>query len=77
MQPIPAAVRLVCKAHELGYHSQVILAGRAVNDYMPRHVAELAIKGLNDAGKVIRGSKALIMGLTYKENVPDTRERPA
>lgn len=40
---LPAADHLVCKAHELGYHSQVILAGRAVNDYMPRHVAELAI----------------------------------
>lgn len=68
---------LVYKARELGYHPQVILAGRAVNDYMPRHVAELAIKGLNDAGKVIKDSKVLIMGLTYKENVPDTRESPA
>jgi UDPglucose 6-dehydrogenase/UDP-N-acetyl-D-galactosamine dehydrogenase len=48
-----------------------------VNDYMPRHVVEMAIKGLNDAGKVIKGSKVLIMGLTYKENVPDTRESPA
>jgi len=68
---------LVYKARELGYHPQVILAGRAVNDYMPKHVAEMAIKGLNDAGKVIKGSKVLIMGLTYKENVPDTRESPA
>jgi UDP-N-acetyl-D-glucosamine/UDP-N-acetyl-D-galactosamine dehydrogenase len=68
---------LVYKARELGYHPQVILAGRAVNDYMPKYVAELAIKGLNDAGKVIKGSKVLIMGLTYKENVPDTRESPA
>jgi len=68
---------LVYKARELGHHPQVILAGRAVNDYMPRHVAEMAIKGLNDAGKVIKGSKVLIMGLTYKENVPDTRESPA
>lgn len=68
---------LVYKARELGHHPQMILAGRAVNDYMPRHVAELAIKGLNDAGKVIKGSKVLIMGLTYKENVPDTRESPA
>ncbi len=67
---------LVYKARELGYHPQVILAGRAVNDYMPMHVAELAIKGLNNAGKVIKGSKVLIMGLTYKENVPDTRESP-
>jgi UDPglucose 6-dehydrogenase/UDP-N-acetyl-D-galactosamine dehydrogenase len=68
---------LVYKARELGHHPQVILAGRAVNDYMPRHVAEMAIKGLNDAGLVIKGSKVLIMGLTYKENVPDTRESPA
>ncbi len=67
---------LVYKAKELGYHPQVILAGRAINDYMPKHVAEMAIKGLNDVGKVIKGSKVLIMGLTYKENVPDTRESP-
>jgi UDPglucose 6-dehydrogenase/UDP-N-acetyl-D-galactosamine dehydrogenase len=68
---------LVYKAKEVGYHPQVILAGRAINDYMPKHVAEIAIKGLNNAGKVIRKSKVLIMGLTYKENVPDTRESPA
>ena len=65
---------LVYKAKELGYHPQVILAGRAINDYMPKHVAEMAIKGLNEVGKVIKGSKVLIMGLTYKENVADTRE---
>ncbi|MGB7532641.1 MAG: nucleotide sugar dehydrogenase [Halobacteriota archaeon] len=67
---------LVYKAKELGYHPQVILAGRAINDYMPKHVAEMAIKGLNEVGKVIKGSKVLIMGLTYKENVLDTRESP-
>ena len=67
---------LVYKAKELGYHPQVILAGRAINDYMPKHVADIAIKGLNEVGKVIKGSKVLIMGLTYKENVPDTRESP-
>ncbi|MGC9444774.1 MAG: nucleotide sugar dehydrogenase [Candidatus Methanospirareceae archaeon] len=67
---------LVYKAKELGYHPQVILAGRAINDYMPKHVAEMAIKGLNEVGKVIKGSRVLIMGLTYKENVPDTRESP-
>jgi UDPglucose 6-dehydrogenase/UDP-N-acetyl-D-galactosamine dehydrogenase len=67
---------LVHKAEELGYHPQVILAGRAINDSMPEYVALMAIKGLNDVGKVIRGSKVLIMGLTYKENVPDTRESP-
>ncbi|NQE45987.1 UDP-N-acetyl-D-mannosamine dehydrogenase [ANME-1 cluster archaeon GoMg2] len=67
---------LVHKAEELGYHPQVILAGRAINDSMPGYVALMAMKGLNDVGKVIRGSKVLIMGLTYKENVPDTRESP-
>ena len=67
---------LVYKAKELGYHPQVILAGRAINDYMPKHIAEMAIKGLNEVGKVIKGSKVLVTGLTYKENVPDTRESP-
>jgi len=67
---------LVKRAEEVGYHPQVILAGRAINDSMPKHVAELAVKGLNDAGKVIKGSTVLIMGLTYKEDVPDTRESP-
>jgi UDPglucose 6-dehydrogenase/UDP-N-acetyl-D-galactosamine dehydrogenase len=67
---------LVYKAKELGYHPQVILSGRAINDYMPRHVALMAVKALNDVGKVIRKSRVLIMGLTYKENVPDIRESP-
>lgn len=67
---------LVYKAKELGYHPQVILAGRAINDYMPKHVAEMTVKALNDAGKVIKGSRVLIMGLTYKENVADVRETP-
>ncbi|WP_342766182.1 nucleotide sugar dehydrogenase [Methanocalculus sp.] len=67
---------LVMKAEEAGYHPQVILAGRAINDSMPRYVAQMAIKGLNAAGKTIKGSKVLIMGLTYKEDVPDTRESP-
>jgi UDP-N-acetyl-D-mannosaminuronate dehydrogenase len=68
---------LVHKAEEVGYHPQVILAGRAINDHMPKHVAQMMIKGLNEVGKVIKGSKVLIMGLTYKEDVPDTRESPA
>ena len=67
---------LVYKAKEIGYNPQVILAGRAVNDYMSKHVAELTIKALNEAGKIINGSKILIMGLTFKENVEDTREAP-
>jgi UDP-N-acetyl-D-glucosamine/UDP-N-acetyl-D-galactosamine dehydrogenase len=67
---------LVQKAHELGCHPQVIPAGRAVNDYVPKHIGEMTVKALNQAGKVIRGSKVLIMGCTYKENVADTRETP-
>ena len=67
---------LVYKAKEIGYHPQVILAGRSVNDYMSKHVAEITIKALNEAGKIINGSKILIMGLTFKENVEDTREAP-
>jgi len=67
---------LVQKAKEVGYHSQVILAGRSINDGMPKYVAEMAIKGLNKVGKVIKGSNVLIMGLTYKEDVADIRESP-
>ncbi len=67
---------LVHKAEEAGYHPQVILAGRAINDAMPKHVAEIAIKALNNAGKVIKGSRVLVMGCTYKENVADARESP-
>lgn len=67
---------LTYKAQLNGYNPQVILAGRSINNYMPKYVAELTVRALNDAGKPIKGSKILIMGLTYKENVPDTRETP-
>ena len=67
---------LVHKAKEFDYNPQVILAGRTINDSMPKHVAAITIRALNNMGKVIKGSKVLIMGLTYKENVPDTKESP-
>jgi UDP-N-acetyl-D-galactosamine dehydrogenase len=67
---------LVKKAKEVGYHPQVILSGRAINDSMPRYVADMAIKSLNKVGKTIKGSDVLIMGLTYKEDVADIRESP-
>jgi len=67
---------LVYKAKEVGYHPQVILAGRSVNDYMSKHVVELTIGALNETGTIINGSKVLIMGLTFKENVSDIRETP-
>ena len=65
---------LVKKAKEVGHHPQVILAGRSINDSMPKYVAEMAVKWLNKVGKVIKGSNILIMGLTYKEDVADIRE---
>ncbi len=43
---------------------------------MPKHIVEMTIKALNDVGKVIKDSRVLIMGLTYRENVADTRETP-
>lgn len=67
---------LVYKAKELGYHPQVILAGRVINDYMPKHVADMTAKLLNNVGKVVKGSKVLIIGLSYKENVADIRQTP-
>lgn len=68
---------LVHKAEELGYHPQVILAGRGINDSMPRYIAEVTVSMIKSAGKPIKGAKVLIMGLSYKENVADTREAPA
>ncbi len=68
---------LVYKAKQLDHHPQVILAGRSINDSMPKHVGELTVKGLNEVGKVINGSQVLLMGVTYKENVADTRKSPA
>jgi UDP-N-acetyl-D-galactosamine dehydrogenase len=67
---------LVKKAKEVGYHPQVILAGRSINDSMPKYIAEMTVKGLNKVGKTIKGSDVLIMGLTYKEDVADIRESP-
>lgn len=64
---------LVYKAEEIGYHPQVITAGRRINDSMPEYAAELMIKGLNKANKNIKGARVLIMGLTFKENVKDIR----
>jgi UDPglucose 6-dehydrogenase/UDP-N-acetyl-D-galactosamine dehydrogenase len=67
---------LVYKAKEIGYHPQVVLAGRSVNDYMPEYIVEITIKALNDSSRIIKGSKILLMGLTFKENVADIRETP-
>ncbi len=64
---------LTYKAEQLGYHSQVILSGRRINDDMGKYVAENVVKKLIKADKSIRGAKVAILGITFKENCPDTR----
>ena len=64
---------LTYKAEMLGYHSQVILAGRRINDDMGKYVAENCVKNLIKAGKAVKDAKVAILGFTFKENCPDTR----
>jgi UDP-N-acetyl-D-galactosamine dehydrogenase len=64
---------LTYKAEELGYHSQIILAGRRINDNMGKYVAENTIKKLIQANKNIQESRVLVLGFTFKENCPDSR----
>lgn len=64
---------LTYRAEQIGYHPQVILAGRRINDSMGKYIAENTVKQLIKADKQIKGAKVLIMGFTFKENVPDTR----
>ena len=64
---------LTYKAEMLGYHSQVILAGRRINDDMGKYVAENCVKKLIVADKAVKGAKVAILGFTFKENCPDTR----
>ncbi len=64
---------LTYKAEMLGYHSQVILSGRQINDDMGKYVAENCVKKLIAADMHIRGAKVAILGFTFKENCPDTR----
>lgn len=61
------------EAEKLGYHSQIILNGRIVNDGMGKYVADAAIKQMIAAGQAPKNSKVVILGLTFKENCPDTR----
>ena len=64
---------LTYKAEMLGYHSQVILAGRRINDNMGKYVAENCVKLLIKADKAVKGARVAILGFTFKENCPDTR----
>ncbi|MGO1368559.1 nucleotide sugar dehydrogenase [Senegalia sp. (in: firmicutes)] len=64
---------LTYKAEEMGYHSQIILSGRKINDDMGKYVAENTVKKMIKANKQINGSKVVIFGVTFKENCPDVR----
>ncbi|MBP8923215.1 MAG: nucleotide sugar dehydrogenase [Thauera sp.] len=64
---------LTHKADMLGYHPQVILAGRRINDGMGKYVAEQTVKEMIAAGSSIKGASVIVLGLTFKENCPDLR----
>ncbi len=64
---------LTYKAEMLGYHSQIILAGRRINDDMGKYVAENCVKCLIAADKNVKDAKVAVLGFTFKENCPDTR----
>jgi len=64
---------LTHKAQEVGYHPEVILAGRRINDNMAQHVADETIKLMLRKGLNVLGDKILVLGLTFKENCPDVR----
>lgn len=64
---------LTYKAEQLGYHSQIILSGRRINDDMGKYVAENLVKNLIKADISVKNAKVGILGFTFKENCPDTR----
>ncbi len=64
---------LTYKAEVEGYHSQIILSGRRINDDMGKYIAENTVKNLIKVGKAVKGAKVALLGFTFKENCPDTR----
>ena len=64
---------LTYKAQEMGYHPEVILAGRRINDGMGKYIAEQTVKSLIFCDKTVKNSRVLVMGITFKENVSDIR----
>ena len=64
---------LTHKAEQLGYHSQVILSGRRINDGMGKYVGEYTVKNLIRANKQVKGAKVAVLGITFKEDCPDVR----
>ena len=68
---------LTYKAEEVGYHPEVILAGRRINDAMGEQVAKRVIKLMIDKGQMIKDARVLMLGITFKENCPDIRNSKA
>jgi UDP-N-acetyl-D-galactosamine dehydrogenase len=68
---------LAQKAQEAGYHPEIILAGRRMNDSMGAYVASEVVKLMIKKGKPVKGAKALMLGITFKENCPDIRNTRA
>ncbi|MDG1902147.1 MAG: nucleotide sugar dehydrogenase [Bacteroidales bacterium] len=68
---------LAQKAQEVGYHPEIILAGRRLNDSMGAHVASEVVKLMLKSGKPVKDNKALMLGITFKENCPDIRNTRA
>jgi len=64
---------LTHKADKLGYHPQVILAGRRINDGMGKYIAEQTVKQLIESGSPVKDASVVVLGLTFKENCPDLR----
>lgn len=64
---------LTYKAEQLGYHSQIILSGRRINDDMGKYVAESLVKNLIKSDIAVKNARVAILGFTFKENCPDTR----
>jgi len=68
---------LTHRAMELGYHPEVILAGRRINDGMGEYLAELAVREMINAGRLPKDARVWVLGMTFKENVPDFRNTRA
>ena len=64
---------LAYKAEEIGHHPQLILAGRRINDAMGRYFARVLVRRLIDKKRPVQGARVLVLGITFKENVPDIR----
>ena len=64
---------LTHKAQEIGYHPEVILSGRKVNDNMPQYACSILVKYMSRSGLALHDAKILVMGLSFKEDCPDIR----